>query len=158
MNRERAMALIAKFTPPKFATGPALSLFDDLGDDDKDQVRKIMERVQAGGLLTEPDPQIPNTLGIGIDGYIWRLSVVTNPTTGAHTLVVLDPRMQNFAVSDFLNILPETSAPEAPAAPILLNPTPALPDTRELLADLLAVQKECLAELKALKTLMGQHF
>lgn len=158
MKLTTAARIANLLTIPKAATGHRLAIFDDLSDADKDLVRQVMEKVQAAGLLSEPDPQMPSALGIGIDGYIWRLVVVTNPTTGGNRLTVLDPRMQDFAVSDFLNILPETSAPaEAPAPPPRIE-VPALPDTRELLADLLTVQRQCLEELKALKMLMGQHF
>lgn len=155
MNLAQAARIANLFTIPKAATAPRLASFDDLPPDLTEQVRQIMARVQANAIPCEPDPVVPDTLGILIEGAIWRVSIVQGGD--CPRLVVLDPAMRDFAIADFMNLLPEMPVIEAPA-PIITAEIKHLPDTRELLADLLAVQRQCLEELKAMKLLIGQTF
>jgi hypothetical protein len=142
------MSAVLKTLAESSPTVTRLPAFSNLPDDIQEEVRAILAPCQRANLPMEMDPVIPDTVGILLEGRLFRVSVTTNRATGALAVLIMGPDLKAWDKEMFLALVPDTQ--EVAAPPIRLSqPLPPRRSQTEVLEDVLA-------ELRNIKRLLAK--
>lgn len=143
MSQSVIRTILEHAAPAKVAPQP--DAFSNLDPATADEMRSILAPFQ--GCRMEIDPVIPNSVGIVVEGRLFRVMVSTHRDTGAERVVILDDALAEWAKDTFLALAPEALKAEKPRVVHLANP-PIKRDQRDILEEILDTQKAILAELR----------
>lgn len=147
MKIEQARAIASLHSTPVAAQ---VDPFAGLSEELTTELRDILTPAVVNRLQMERDPVMPAAVGIGLAGGIYRVAVVTSPTTGVERAAILNPAMQAITKDEFHNLIRALHDDPTPAepAPIFVfdrEPPPksfaqrqldALHEIRDLLAEI----------------------
>lgn len=141
-------ALVGTLAPRGPAPKP--DPFADLPPHLHDEMRSILGPIQDAGLPMEIDPLIPMSVGVAVEGILFRVVVVSDKGgTPLRVEILGPPNLTPWPKQDLLNLLPDAPAP-APK-PLQLSPMPPIKDRRHQ-SDIL---ENILEELRAIRACLS---
>ncbi|CAH0134147.1 hypothetical protein [Roseomonas sp. CECT 9278] len=148
MNRLEALRVVAKDLASQRPVTTQIPAFAGLPQEAQDQLRELLGPMQARGVRMELDPVMPDTVGVLLEGRLFRVSCVTNRHTGALTIEILGPNLAPWSREDFLALAPDAEDEPAPE-PIRFSP---MPPAKRAQAEIL---EDVLLELRAIRGLLS---
>lgn len=148
MRIKEALGIVAADLATQRPTPVQIPAFAGLPPEVQDQLRDLLGPMQDRGVRMELDPVMPDTVGVLLEGMLFRVSCVTNRHTGALSIEILGPNLAPWSREDFLALAPDAPAePEAP--PVRLGDLNIRRSQAEILEDVLT-------ELKAIRGLLSR--